>query len=257
MQTRLLMSSSAFIVFLALGCAETESDSAAEAVPAAASVAEPSRLRATLEEKKAAFRATADEEIKAIYADGIQAVRDAGVVEQAKNVGDAAPDFSLPDHQGEPVSLSGVLADGPVVIVWYRGGWCPYCNLTLRAYQEHLETISELGGTLIAISPELPDETVNTVSENELDFIVLSDVNNEVAREFGLVFKLTPEVQELYNERLGLAEHNGQDSGELPLSATYVIDADGMIAWAFLDADYRNRAEPADVAAALNDLASQ
>ncbi|MFI4916900.1 MAG: peroxiredoxin-like family protein [Phycisphaerales bacterium JB060] len=211
-------------------------------------------LASELDARKASFNERADDEIKTLYAEGLQAVVDAGVVEDAKNVGDQAPGFTLENQQGEEVSLSDLLEDGPVVLLWYRGGWCPYCNLTLAAYQHHLDEIRDLGATLVALTPELPDKSLSTAEKNELDFQVLSDVGNAVAREYGVVFDLTEGVQANYEKNFGLSDFNGDDSGELPLAATYVIDRNAQIRWAFLDADYRNRAEPADVMRALEEI---
>ncbi len=211
-------------------------------------------LTTELEAKKAAFEQRASDEIKALYGGGTQAVIDAGVVENAKSMGDQAPNFTLTNQSGQEVSLSGLLEQGPVVLMWYRGGWCPYCNITLAAYQERLSDITAQGATLVALTPELPDKSMSTAEKNALEFQVLSDVGNEVAREYGVVFKLTDGVHESYEKGFGLSQFNGDESGELPLAATYVIDRDGTIRWAFLDADYRNRAEPADVIAALEKL---
>lgn len=208
-------------------------------------------LREALEGRKAEFAAKASDDVKKLYQDGIDDVVRQGAVEAAKNVGDTAPAFELPNAVGETVSLASLRADGPVVLVWYRGGWCPYCNLTLRAFQEALPRISGLGATLVAVSPERPDNALSTKEKNELAFEVLTDAGNGVAREYGVVFDLTDGVHENYNANFKLDEWNGQDSGELPLAATYVIDREGVIRWAFLDADYRARAEPADVLAAL------
>lgn len=199
----------------------------------------------------AGFEQRASDDIKALYASGIQAVVDAGVVEHAKGMGDLAPDFTLTNQTGESVTLSELLAKGPVVLMWYRGGWCPFCNLTLRAYQERLEDFNALGATLVALTPELPDRSITTAEKAGLGYQVLSDVGNAVAREYGVVFSLTEGVKANYEQAFGLSQYNGDDKGELPLAATYVIHQDGTIRWAFLDADYRNRAEPDDVIAAL------
>ncbi len=200
------------------------------------------------------YQRQADDETKRIYTAGIEAVAASGVLERAVNTGDPAPAFTLPDADGNDVALSSLLEKGPVVLVWYRGGWCPYCNLTLRAFTEIVPQIRDAGAGLVAISPELPDNTAQTVEENGLDFVVLSDVGNEVAKTYGAVFRLTPEVHRKYNDAFGFDAHNGQDSGELPLAATYVIDRDGVVRFAFLDADYTKRAEPSDVLAALEQL---
>lgn len=216
---------------------------------------EPS-LGQRLEEMKEAFAARAPEERKQAYAEGIEAVAKSGIVEKAIRTGDEAPDFTLSNATNEKVSLSEKLEDGPVVLMWYRGGWCPYCNLQLRAMQEVLPKIEAAGGRLIALTPELPDKSLSTVEKNELKFDVLTDAGQEVARDYGLVFELTPEVTGYYQEHFDLKEYNGAEAAdnELPLAATYVIDTDGKVAWHFLDADYRQRAEPSEVIEALKKL---
>ena len=200
------------------------------------------------------YLASADEHKKQVYREGIEAVAASGVLDRATKTGDRAPAFTLPDHNEQAVTLESLLAEGPVVLVWYRGGWCPYCNLTLRAYHDAMPRINAAGATLVAVSPELPDQTRETVNKNGLDYVVLSDVNNTVAKEYGVVFSLTPEVHEIYNKAFGLDTHNGDPSGELPLAATYVIDTEGVVRYAFLDPDYTKRAEPADVLSALEAL---
>jgi peroxiredoxin len=214
-------------------------------------------LAIELEAKKAGFAERAPDDLKTLYDEGLQAVIDAGVVENAKSMGDQAPNFTLTNQTGEEVSLEALLEQGPVVLLWYRGGWCPYCNLTLAAYQGRLDDIRAAGATLVALTPELPDRSIGTAEKEGLDFQVLSDVGNEVAREYGVVFELTEGVQASYEKAFGLSEVNGDDSGELPLAATYVIDQSGTIRWAFLDADYRNRAEPGDVVAVLEGLSGE
>ena len=211
-------------------------------------------LSETLNARYEQYQQQADDETKRIYKAGIEAVAQSGVLERAKNQGDNAPAFTLPDADGKDVSLASLLAEGPIVLVWYRGGWCPYCNLTLRAFAEKVPEIAEAGGRLVAISPELPDNTAATVSKNGIDYTVLSDVGNKVAQEFGVVFSLTPEVHAKYNAAFNFDSHNGQDSGQLPLAATYVIDREGVIRYAFLDADYTKRAEPSEVVEALKAL---
>lgn len=209
------------------------------------------RLKSRLDEKKNAFNQQAPDRVKTAYRDGIQAVVDSGVVERAKQVGDQAPDFKLVNAAGEPVWLSEYLKKGPVILTWYRGGWCPYCNLTLRALQEELPAFKALGAHLIALTPELPDQSLSTAEKHGLEFEVLSDIDSRVAKEYGLVYTLTDEVAKLYDGKFDLKTYNGNNSHELPLAATYIIDPDGSIVYAFLDADYRNRAEPADIRAAL------
>jgi len=208
-------------------------------------------LKTQLEEKKANFNSKAKENKKRAYREGIEAVEQSGIVSSAKQVGDKATDFTLNNAAGKPVSLSDYLQRGKVVLTWYRGGWCPYCNMTLNALQQELPNMKLNGANLIALTPELPDESISTAEKNSLAFEVLSDVGNKVAKEYGIVFKLTDEVAEMYNAAFELNKHNGDQSNELPLAATYIIDQNGDILYAFLDADYRNRAEPSELTAFL------
>ena len=213
-------------------------------------------LQAQLDARKAAWAEKATDHVKRAYKEGIEAVVEAGVESQAKQVGDQAPDFSLSNATGKEIRLSDYLAKGPVVLTWYRGGWCPYCNITLRQLQLELPNFQAKGASLIALTPELPDKSLSTQEKHALEFEVLSDVGNEVARAYGIVFKLTEEVGEMYQNAFDLHAYNGDESKELPLAATYVIDVDGSIQYAFLDAEYRNRAEPSDIMAVLDKLGS-
>jgi len=189
-----------------------------------------------------------------IYAEGITSVKDSGILNKALNIGDKAPDFTLKNALKKSVSLFDELKKGPLVLTWYRGGWCPYCNITLHYLQEKLPEIQKAGATLIALTPELPDNSLNTAEKNNLEFNVLSDVHNTIGKEYGVVFKLTDEVAAIYEAGFGLSAVNGDKNNELPLAATYVIDTDGIIQYAFLDADYRERAEVSEILTAVNNL---
>jgi len=218
--------------------------------------AEEESLGALIEARKTAGRANASPEKLAAYADGIKAVEAAETVKAAIQQGEKAPDFTLPNATGMEITLSEKLSEGPVVLVWYRGGWCPYCNIQLAAYQKILPQVEELGAQLIAISPELPDKSLSTTEKNGLRFEVLSDVNLKVSKDYGLVFDLTPEVEKLYGQFFDIKEYNGADAAtnQLPLAATYVIAENSTVAWAFLEADYTKRAEPRDIIDALDGL---
>lgn len=176
-----------------------------------------------------------------------------GIAALAKSTGDKAPAFTLPDHLGNSVSLDDLIANGPVIINFYRGEWCPYCNLELRAWQQHLDRIKTSGASLVAISPMLPDSSLDLAEKHALAFPVLSDVGNKVADDFGLVFTVDDRIQAMYLERLGnnLPKLNGDESFTLPLPATYVIGQNGVITYSYVNADYRLRADPEDVLAAL------
>ncbi len=211
-------------------------------------------LEEVLNQRKANFTQKAPPEVSALYEQGILDVAHSGVLESAKKVGDPAPDFALPHATGETVVLSELLNKGPVVLTWYRGGWCPYCNLQLLYLQEKLPDFEAAGATLVAISPEMPDQSISTQEKNELEFYVLSDMGNKTAKDYGIKYKLPPEVIASFKGRLDLPGYNGDESWELPLSATYIINTDGTIAWAYLNPDYRERAEPDDIVKALREM---
>lgn len=185
---------------------------------------------------------------------GIAEVRTSGILNRAANVGDYAPEFDLPNAIGERVSLYDELETGPVVLVWYRGGWCPYCNLQLQQIQASLAEIEAAGGKVIAISPELPDQSMTTKEKHDLQFDVLSDVDNEVADLYNLTYTVPDYVVDHYDLSSKLNEHNGNDNQRLPLAVTYVINRNGVIEYAFLDADYKNRATPEEIITELQEI---
>jgi peroxiredoxin len=188
------------------------------------------------------------------YEQGIAEVRSSGIIDKALKVGDRAPDFELANAAGKTIKLSQMTARGPVVLTWYRGGWCPYCNIALRGFHRVLPEIQAAGATLVALSPETPDNTLSTAQKNHLDFEVLSDKGNKVAHAYGVAYKVPKVIVAQSKGRLDLAKHNGDNSGELPLGATYVVDGKGVIRYAFVEADYRKRAEPSTVLAVLREL---
>ncbi|MGV9881868.1 peroxiredoxin-like family protein [Streptomyces sp. NPDC003006] len=175
------------------------------------------------------------------------------LAENALGTGDPAPRFTLASATGEEVSLDALLADGPVVLTFYRGAWCPYCNLALRALQQHTDDFAARGARLVALSPQIPDESLTLTEKEQLAFPVLSDIGSDVAKQFGIAFDLSDELGALY-DRLGFELHrvNAGHHRTLPLPATYVIDRAGVIRWAFVDTDYTVRAEPSDILKALD-----
>lgn len=196
-------------------------------------------------------------EMSQVMEKGIQQVSASPVMKAAKKTGDKAPDFMLPSSAGPYVQLNERLAQGPVVIVWYRGGWCPYCNLQLAAWERHIKDLQDAGGQLIAISPELPDSAMSTAERHKADYTVLSDTGAVVARSYGIVYALPEEVAKIYAQALNLEAYNGNKRMEMPLSATYVIDKEGVIRYSFLEADYRKRAEPSEVIEVVKKLAKK
>jgi peroxiredoxin/YHS domain-containing protein len=213
-----------------------------------------STLQPQLDAMRAAFANAAPTDTVALYDKGIADVATSGVLDSALKVGAQAPDFTLPDATGASVNLKSLLTKGPVVVTWYRGGWCPYCNLQLREYQKAMPSFAVLNAQVVAISPQTPDNSLTTQQKNQLAFSVLSDTGNTVAKQFGIAYQLPREVAASFQGKLDLAKINGDASGELPLSATYVIGTDGLIRYAFVDADYRNRAEPEAILAALREM---
>ncbi len=168
-----------------------------------------------------------------------------GLAKKAKSVGDTLPEFSLPNHLGENVSLSSLLGEGPLVISFYRGGWCPYCNLELKALQEALPEIKRLGAKLVAITPELPDASLTTKEKHSLAFPVLSDAKAEYAKTLGLVFTLPESLRPIYESfEINVEQHNGEGQFDLPIPATYIVDQEGKIVKAFIDEDYTSRMDP-------------
>lgn len=213
-------------------------------------------LAEDLQTQAASVASMAPAPVLTILNDSVQIVASSGLAGRAVGVGDKAPDFDLPGPNGARVRLADLLFDGPVVVSFYRGGWCPYCNLELRALQAALPEITGLGATLVAISPESPDSSLSTAEKDELTFSVLSDAGSATSRTYGLVYSVDAAMREvLVGFGNDLTKINGTDSWELPIPATYVIGTDGTIAYAFADADYRRRSEPADVVAALRTIA--
>jgi peroxiredoxin len=202
------------------------------------------------------FARTAPAGRVALYEAKIEELRSSSVLDLAIRVAAHAPDFELEDMRGSLVSLSQVLRSGPAVLTFYRGGWCPYCNIQLRAYQAILPQILALGAQLIAISPQNPDESLSTAEKNALSFSVLSDLGNGVAKRFGLVFSLPEELRAIMAANgKSLPTINGDESWELPVPATFVIDTDGTVVLAHIDVDYRRRIEPDAILDVLRSLA--
>ena len=204
------------------------------------------QLAARLEQGKANL----PQETQEMYRRALAALAESGIAERALGEGDTAPDFELPNPVGDPVRLSELLERGPVILSFYRGQWCPFCNLELQALQRALDDIKAAGATLVAVSPNKPDVSLTTVEKHALTFPVLSDHGNHVAKQFNLVYEMTPENIENYRAKgRDIPTFNGTDKWELPIPATYVIDRDRTIRYAFVDTNHRVRAEPSEVVA--------
>ena len=171
-------------------------------------------------------------------------------------VGDVAPDFSLPDAEGRTVTLYHELARGPVVLVFFRGAWCPYCNMHLRVLRDSAPAFRQYGAQLLAVTPQTQDKSRGQIEKEGLEFEVLSDLDSSTAKAYGLYFRVADELSDLYKARFGLdlADYNGPGRYELPVPAVFVIDQGGIIRAAFADTDYKKRMEPADIVRALDEI---
>jgi len=203
----------------------------------------------TLAERLAAMRAASatrtPPEARRIMSEATEALRASGLLSGVPKVGDRAPDFVLFDESGGEVALADLLSNGPLVISFYRGVWCPYCNADLKALNEVLPRIRAAKAQLVAVSPQTSANSRKARRDNGLDFPILSDPGNAVAAAYSLRFRLDPKVQSLY-EGFGvdLPRVNGDDSWTLPVPARFVVRSDGVVAYAEADPDYTRRPEP-------------
>jgi peroxiredoxin len=190
-----------------------------------------------------------------IYDSFVGGLDKAGIGRTAPAVGDRLPDFALPNSRGVYFDARSLLAQGPLVLSFNRGGWCPYCRTELSAWAEALPELRRLGGSFVSITPEVGGRAQTMRDSLGLDAEVLCDVDHGVALEFGLAFHLGGELRQRYLAcGLDLAEAYGSPSWFIPVPATFVVGRDGVISFAFVDPDFRNRAEPADVLAAVAKL---
>lgn len=186
----------------------------------------------------------------------IETLRASGLADRAVGVGGHVALPVLDTVEGLPVDLADTAAGRPVVLVFYRGGWCPYCNVTLRAYAKALPAFEAAGAALIAVTPEAPAHAAATARDNDLRFPVAVDKGNRFARSLGLVFSVPDDLVPLYRDiGLDVAARNGEGGHDLPIPATYVLTPEGRVAWAHVDPDFTTRADPDDALAAVKSLA--
>jgi peroxiredoxin len=178
-----------------------------------------------------------------------------GQAERALRAGDRAPSFTLPDPDGKLVSSAGLLAKGPLVVTFYRGGWCAFCNLDLQALEEARSEIEARGATLVAISQQTAPNSRKSQRTNQLGFPILGDKGGELGARFGIRWKMPEELQQIHKQ-LGadLTAFNGEGSWTLPMPARYVIGHDGVIAYAEINPDYTRRPEPSEIYPVLDRL---
>jgi peroxiredoxin len=191
-------------------------------------------------------------EILATMAEATDELKRSGIEDRALKTGDTMPDFELPNQHGERQRLSDYLAESPVVLNVYRGGWCPYCNMEMKALHYVLPEIESHGVRLLGMAPETPDRALSTAERHGIGIDILSDAGNRVAEKLGLVFELPQALRPIY-EKLGidLPAYNGDDSFKLPVP---IIGQDGVIVYDFVNADYTRRPEPSEIVAKLATL---
>lgn len=213
-----------------------------------------STLNTQLEQIATEFRAQAPVSFLAAVEGSIQQQLAQGSV-YGLTVGAKAPDFKLFNAVGATVNLYEQLDQGPVVLTFYRGTWCPYCNRQLRAYQEILPDLQALGAQLIAVSPQLPDSSLSMVEKNELSFQVLSDTRGLVAAKYNLLFDVPQDLREQFvSLGIDLGDYNGPDSWVLPVPATFMIDETAIIRHAYVNPNFLQRMEPDEILSALRAL---
>ena len=209
-------------------------------------------LEQQLEKRRTSSAVNIPADKYAIMQQSTKELKEIGLSNNAFKTGQSIPSFELLNASGDLIKSDDLLRKGPLVISFYRGGWCPYCNMELRALQQVLDQIHAFGAQLVAISPETPDSSLTTSEKNELSFEVLSDIDNVFAKQLGLVFQMPEDLREVYHSfNLDVQKHNGNDDYELPMPATYVIDTNGKIIFDFVSEDYTYRLEPEEVLKAL------
>ena len=210
-------------------------------------------LKQQTEALYAEYQQTLPKEVMAVIDGATGRLVASGIGDRCLQKGDRIPMFELPDALGIPVNIARLLERGPVVLSFYRGGWCTFCNLELKALRDSLDEIRARGAELVAVTPQKPEGTAQTIAEHGLTFPVLTDHDNHVARSFGLAFAVDEALRPIYENllKLNIPVENGVLSYELPVTATYVVARDGGIIAAFTDPNFANRMDPCDVVAAI------
>jgi peroxiredoxin len=216
-------------------------------------------IREQSEQLKAAAADHLPPDVLDVFDRSIEGFLNEGVPAGAIATGDSLASFALDDASRNPVTLDQLVANGPAVIVFYRGGWCPYCNLALRTYQrELLPELDRFGANLVAISPQSPDQSLSTTEKAGLEFTVLSDPGSRLAKRIGISFQQSEDVLEAQRKLgLELTEVNAEGSVELPRPTVLIIDKDRTVRFVDVQPDYTARTEVADILSALSDLGKE
>jgi|SRR5271166_5154317 len=209
-------------------------------------------LREILAERKDAIAKYVPAELQVVHSRAVAGLRACGLAAQALKVGAKAPSVELSDHNGQLVSSASLLAQGRLVLMFIRGRWCPFCVGQMEAMSSIAADIAAAGAALVAVSPQTEKQAFFMHDQHRLAFPLLVDAHNQLARQFGLVYRVPDEQQGLYRSTfVNLPFANGDSSWELPIPATFVIDRDGSILFASADEDYTDRPEPLEILAAI------
>lgn len=209
-------------------------------------------LKEALDERRTLMERYVPADTQALHRSVVERLHESGAASAALSTGSQAPDFELSDHNGASVSLTSLIANGPAVLLFFRGRWCPFCIAQLEAWNRLVPSISRAGIAVVAISPMVQHQSSLTHDQHKLLFPLLSDAGNQVARSFGIVYSVPEEQRSVYRRTfVNLPFVNGDESWELPIPATFAISRDGKIVYASADADYTLRPEPLEVLARL------
>ena len=205
-----------------------------------------SRLTEEINNYKEAFKDKVPADVREIMNKATVDLEKESISKDALKVGALAKQFALPNALGNLIKLDKLLEQNDYIVLnFYRGVWCPYCNMELKALQDMNDEFKKFGAKIVAISPQTPDASLSTQENNELTFEVLSDEHNKIAKEYGLVFSLAQELRPIYSKfGIDIPTSNADDSFELPMPATYLIKKNGEILYSFIDEDYTKRCEP-------------
>lgn len=216
----------------------------------------PLTIREQSDQLKAAAAERLPSEVVEVFDQSVQDFLAEGIPADSISAGDRLEPFTLDDANGTPVSLEQIVSSGPAVIVFYRGGWCPYCNLALRTYQrELLPQLGNFGARLVAISPQTPDQSLSTAEKAGLEFTVLSDPGSRLAQRIGIAFQQADEVLAAQRKLgLDLTQVNAEGATHLPRPTVLVVDQDRTVRFVDVQPDYTARTEVADIVTALKDL---
>jgi peroxiredoxin len=210
-------------------------------------------LSQRLQERRKLIEQYVPAETQALTRQTVEELHASRMAEHVLAPGTQMPAFELPDHDGKPISSAELLSRGRLVILFLRGRWCPFCVAQVEAMNEIAGQIRAAGGELVAISPQKVHQSSLMRDQHHLIFPLLSDAGNQVARQFGLVYRVPEAQQKIYSRTfVNLPFINGDSSWELPIPASFVVERDGRILWASSNPDYTERPEPGEILQALS-----